>query len=89
MPSLPSEESYKKIEGDWKDFRFRRIQPSDHPAVFEHIASNFVRDEPTSKLLGWSQDFADDMNRVVEFFLTHGMSFIIEHRESGKVIIIN
>lgn len=82
---MPSEESYKQIEGEWKDFRFRRISPSDHDAVFEHVAQNFVRDEPTSKLLGWSQDFADDMNRVVQYFLGHGMSFLVEHKESGKV----
>lgn len=86
IQDMPSEESYKKIEGDWKDFRFRRILPSDHAAVFEHIANHFLRDEPTAKLLGWSQDYVDDTNRILEMFLTHGMSFLVEHRESGKVL---
>lgn len=86
---MPSEKSYNKIEGDWKDFRFRRIQPADHAAVFEHLANNFIKDEPTAKLLGWSQDYVDDMNRVVEILVTHGLSFLVEHKESGKVCKIN
>lgn len=85
---MPSEESYKEIEGDWKDFRFRRIEPADYQAVFDHIANHFVRDEPTCKLLGWSQEFADDLNRAVELFLSQNMSFLVEHRESGKVFAL-
>lgn len=80
-----SERCYGEIEGDWKDFRFRRILPADHEAVKEHISQHFLRDEPTSKLLGWSEDFASDMGLVVDAFLQHGMSFLAEHRQSRKV----
>lgn len=82
---MPSEDSYKLIEGDFKDFRFRRILPSDYKAVFEHIGQNYARDETVSSLLGWSQEYADDINRVVEFCLKDGLSFLVEHKESGKV----
>jgi len=82
---MPSEESYKKIEGDWKDFRFRRIQPEDKAAVFEHIGQNYAKDEAVSNLLGWSQEYADDLNRVVDPILNDGMSFLCEHKPTGKI----
>lgn len=82
---MPSEENYKLIEGDFKDFRIRRITPADYQNVFNHIAENFTKDELVSSVLGWSQGYADDVNRVVEFALKDGMSFLVEHRESGKV----
>lgn len=82
---MPSAESLSKIEGNWKDFRFRLIEEKDHPAIFEHIAQSFVRDEPTSKLLGWNKGFADDVCRVVEYFLKDNMSFLVEHVPTGKV----
>lgn len=85
---MPSEDSYKVVEGDWKDFRFRRIEEKDKPAVFDHIAQNYCRDEATSKLFGWSQGYADDINRVVDLLLKDGMSFLVEHRETGKVLTL-
>ncbi|ODM99512.1 Dopamine N-acetyltransferase [Orchesella cincta] len=82
---MSSEESYKQIEGEWKDFRFRRIQPSDYEAVYEHIAQSFCRDEPTANLLGWSEEFAADVNRIVAVFLPEGLSFLAEHKSTGKI----
>ncbi|CAL8111121.1 unnamed protein product [Orchesella dallaii] len=82
---MPSEESYKVIEGDWKDFRFRRVLPADYEAVQEHVAQNFVRDENTCKLLGWNEDFAADVSLVVSLFLPEGLSFIAEHIPTGKI----
>lgn len=87
--TMPSEDSYRLIEGDWKDFRFRRITPSDYPAVFDQIAQNYVRDEAVEKLLGWSQEMADEVTRVVEHFLPDGLSFLAEHRDSGKVSLMS
>jgi GNAT superfamily N-acetyltransferase len=82
---MPSEASYKKIEGEWKDFRFRRIQPEDRAAVYDHIGQNYCKDEAVSSLLGWSQGYADDVNRIVEPILEDGMSFLCEHIPTGKI----
>ncbi|ODM99611.1 hypothetical protein Ocin01_07069 [Orchesella cincta] len=82
---MPSEESYKQIEGEWKDFRFRRVLPADYEAVLDHIAQNYVRDELTCKLLGWTEEFAADVNKVVAQFLPEGLSFIAEHIPTGKI----
>lgn len=65
---MSSEESYKEIEGDWKDFRFRKIRPEDHAAVLEQIAQNYVRDEAVEQLLRWNREFADEVTSVVEIF---------------------
>ncbi|ODM99597.1 hypothetical protein Ocin01_07070 [Orchesella cincta] len=82
---MPSEESYKLIEGEWKDFRFRRVLPADYAAVLDHVAQNFCRDERTCSLLGWNEEFAADVNKVVAQFLPEGLSFIAEHIPTGKI----
>lgn len=82
-----SDECYAKVEGAYKEFQFRRIEASDYKSVCDFVADNFLRDEPTSKLLGWSEDYVYDFNRVVERFLPQGLSFIAEHAASGKVSV--
>lgn len=65
---MSSEESYKEIEGDWKDFRFRKIRPEDNATVLEQIAQNYVRDEAVEQLLRWNREFADEVTSLVEIF---------------------
>lgn len=86
---MPSEDSYKLFEGDWKEFCFHRILPKDYSKVLEHLATNLTQDEPVEKLLGWSQEMADDLSKVFEFCLKDGMRFWAEHISTGEVFDTN
>jgi len=73
------------VEGSWGEFEFRKIQPKDWERVMDHIKRNFMRDEPTCKLLGYSDDFGEDFAALAHKMLGDDLSFLVEHRETGDV----
>jgi hypothetical protein len=80
-----AQDNYGLVEGPWGEFEFRKIQHRDWERVMNHIKSSFMRDEPTCKLLGYSDDFGDDMAALTYKMLADELSFLVEHRESGEV----
>jgi len=77
--------NYHLVEGDWKNFTFRRIQDSDEAKVLEHLNANFLRDEPTCKLLGYTDAFAEDFSKLVHALLQDKMSFLVEDKATKEV----
>lgn len=82
--SIP-DKCFEPVEGIWKEFKIRRVLPTDYSLVLKHFCENFIRDEPTSKLLGWSEDFENDVCQVLSAILPQGMSFLAKHQQTGKV----
>jgi len=83
-------DAYNLIEGEWNGFRFRRVEPKDHAAVFDNIAQYFLRDEPTCKLFGWSEDFVADFTRLVAAMIELGdnLSFLAEDVTTNEVAAV-
>lgn len=79
--------SYKIVEGEWADgrYNFRKIQPDDWDAVIEHVQKYFLHDEPTSKLLGYSDEYGEEIGAIVKKMLEHDLSFLVEETETGEV----
>ena len=73
------------MEGDWGDFRFRKVQLEDWPNVIRHIQDHFMRDEPTCKLLGYSDDFADEFEALTQQMLADDLSFLVEDKATLEV----
>jgi len=87
---MKKEDAYNLIEGEWNGFRFRRIEPKDHAAVFDHIAQYFLRDEPTCKLFGWNEEFVADFTRLVAAMIGLGdnLSFLAEDIITNEVAAV-
>jgi len=79
---------YSLVEGDFKNFRIRRIVLEDHDKVCEHIAECFLKGEPTSQLLGYSDKFAEEVNVVIRKVLPQGLSFLAEDKETGEIAAV-
>lgn len=73
------------VEGDWKTFRFRMIQPSDHSRVLAHLRENFYKDEPLCSSYGVDDEMADDFDMLVSESFSHNLGFLAEDKETGKV----
>jgi hypothetical protein len=64
---------------------FRKIELNDWPKVIKHIQDHFMRDEPTCKLLGYSDDFGDEFEALTRQMLADDLSFLVEHKASREV----
>jgi hypothetical protein len=80
------EKNYHLMEGPWGDFVFKRVKLSDWPRVIQHIQQHFMRDEPTCQLLGYTNDFGDEMEAIVRQMLGDNLSFLVEHKATEEVI---
>lgn len=81
--------NYKIVEGLWANgkYMFRKVTPKDWDAVIEHVQKYFLHDEPTSKLLGYSDEYGKEMGEIAKKMLADDLSFLVEEVETGEVII--
>lgn len=79
--------NYKIVEGPWADgkYMFRRVQKSDYDAVVEHLQKYFLHDEPTSKLLGYSDQFGEEFGLIAKEMLADNLSFLVAEQATGEV----
>jgi len=74
------------VEGDWKSFHFRMIQPSDYPSVLLHLRNNFYRDEPLCRHIGYEDSMADDFDEYIMGVLTSSnLSFLVLDKATNKI----
>lgn len=73
------------VEGAWKELTFKRVEAQDYPRVVRHIQEYFMKDEPTCSLLGYTNDFGDEMEAMVRKMLAENLSFLVEHAETSEV----
>lgn len=77
--------NYHLVEGPFKNFTVRRVRPQDIDKVTQHIKDYFLHDEPTSQLLGYSEEFGEEFCTMFRYFLPDNLSFWAEHNETGEV----
>ena len=79
-----------EVEGTWKNFIFKFIEPADIPKIYDHLRNSFYRDEPVSQLLGYSEDFAKDFEKLYDAIFCFGdrLSFIAVDNTNGKVRLL-
>lgn len=73
------------VEGVWGKYTFRKIRPQDVDKVIEHIKTFFLRDEPTSALLGYSEQYCKEFEVLARALIEHGLSFWAEDNDTGDV----
>jgi predicted GNAT family acetyltransferase len=77
------------IEGEWKDYEFKMVTTADADLVAKHVREHFLPEETMNKFLGWSEENAVDHDRLVYWALSHGMSFIVLHKETQELAGVN
>ncbi len=55
--------------------------------MIEHVQKYFLHDEPTSKLLGYSDQYGREMGEIAKKMLADDLSFLAEEVETGEVFI--
>jgi len=78
-------DNFSLVEGEWKDFIFKRIEPEDYQIVLDHVVKYFLIDEPTCALLGWSIEFQKEMCTAVTTMMDDGLSFYAVDKKSREV----
>jgi len=73
------------VEGEWKNFIFKRIEPEDYLIVLDHVVKYFLIDEPTCAPLGWSLEFQEEMYTAVTTMMDDGLSFYALDKRSREV----
>ena len=75
------------VEGQWKNFTFKYIESEDIPKLYEHMRSAYFRDERTCELSGYSDEYAEDIEKLYDAVLAWGerLSFIAVDSSNGKV----
>jgi len=76
------------IEGDWKNFKIRFLTDEDIPLVLEHVKKYFMKDELTCQLIGYSEEFGNDMCEYVKAVLPFGLSLVVIDKDSGELAAI-
>ncbi|CAL8141996.1 unnamed protein product [Orchesella dallaii] len=82
--------NYGLVEGYWADgkYKFRKVEPDDWNAVVEHVKTHFLHDEPTSKLLGYSDEYGNEIGEIVKKMLVDDLSFLVEETDTKKVVAV-
>lgn len=75
------------VEGPFRNFTIRRIREQDVGKVIQHVKDYFLHDEPTSKLLGYTEQYGEDFCKIVKHYLKDNLSFWMEDNETGEVSI--
>jgi len=75
------------VEGEWKNFVFKMATPETYPLILANLRKVFYRDEPLCKLAGYSEEFADEIDKFVLYSLNKhdGLTFYAEEKGTGKV----
>lgn len=77
------------VEGPFKNFTIRRVRPQDEDKVIQHIKDCFLHDEPTSKLLGYNEEYAEEFCSIGKHFFKDNLSFWMEDNDTGEVFLKN
>ncbi|CAL8111442.1 unnamed protein product [Orchesella dallaii] len=80
--------NYSLIEGPWDRYTFRKVQPQDWEKVIKHIQTYFLRDEPTSKLLGYTDEYGEEFAILAKKLFLDNLSFWVEDNETGEVAAV-
>lgn len=77
---------YNLVEGPWgENFTFRKIRPEDTDKVIKHIKDYFLRDEPTSAILGYTDEYGEEFEVIAKKLLKDDLSFWVEENKTGDV----
>lgn len=79
--------NYSLVEGPWRNFTFHRVRPEDADKVVDHVKKYFLHDEPTSKLIGYTDQFGEEFGALSYKFIKEGLSFWVEDNENGEVCL--
>lgn len=85
---MPSTNNFDIVEGEWKNFVFKRITHDDHSRVLEHFRKYFLLEEPTCQLLGCTDLFVQQMEATTLGLLKDNLSFLVEEKTSKEVNIL-
>ncbi|ODM97588.1 Dopamine N-acetyltransferase, partial [Orchesella cincta] len=80
--------NYSIVEGPWGRYTFRKVRPEDWDKVIRHIQDYFLRDEPTSKLLGYTDEYGEEFAVLVRRLFLDDLSFWVEDNETGEVAAV-
>jgi len=83
-----SKDNYSIVEGPFGKYTFRRVRPADWGKVIKHIQDYFLKDEPTSKLLGYTDQYGEEFAELVKMLLPDNLSFWVEDNETGDVAAV-
>lgn len=83
--SLGFSVDYSIIERDWKQFRIERILPNHYTKIFDHIKYQFIKEEPTCVLLGWSEAFGEELCQMTKIMMDQGLSFMAIDKLTNEV----
>lgn len=76
-----------EILGRWKQFEFQWIKdPSQYPAVLEHLHQNFFLSTPLTQGLEYSQEYFDEFDKIYLTTLPQNLSFAAVDVETNRVI---
>jgi len=75
------------IEGEWKNFVFKLATKEDHPKILAALRKTYYREEPTCKLFGYTEERADEIDKLVKAYLNlnENLSFYVEDKLTGKI----
>ena len=76
-----------EVEGTWNNFTFKFIEPTDIPNIYDHFRNSFYLDERVSELSGYSEEYAQDLEKLYDclFCMGERLSFIAVDNTNGKV----
>lgn len=78
-------DSYSLVEGSWGNFTFHRVRPEDSDKVVDHVKKYFLRDEPISKLVGYTDEYGQEFGDIVRKVILEGLSFWVEDDNTSEV----
>ena len=73
------------MEGEFGQFQIRIATEADTSILREHINNNFCRDEPLCQLLGYSDEMAQDFEKIWSPCLAQGLSIVAIDKATGRV----
>lgn len=75
-------------EGTFKNFFIHRVRSQDVEKLCQHVKDYFLHDEPTSKLIGYSEEYGEEFCKLFKHALSDNLSFWMEDTETGEVITV-
>ena len=75
------------VEGDWKNFSFKMVQPQDYPKIAQYLIEHFYKDEPIKQLSPTDDVYPEIANeRIIKKMDEHKhLCFMGVDKESGEI----
>ncbi len=73
------------VEGRFKCFTIRAIEPADYDRVCDNVRKYFMRDEVTNQNVGVDAAYTEEFVSMVRVSMEQGMSFLAEDNPTGDV----